>query len=113
MATQAAAIIAAAVVAGVWRDWAAGSAVLYGGVVALGNSGFLAWRWWRGLKDYRSNGHYHLHTFHRSSLERFFVVATFLAVGLLALKLAPLPMLTGFVLGLCAWIVAVATLKTN
>jgi hypothetical protein len=112
LALQAALILVLAALAWQVRGWATAGAVLYGGGVAMGSSGFLVWRWWHGLADNRiHDGRYHLKTFHRSSLERFFVVASFLAAGLFGLKLTPLPLLTGFIAGLLGWVIAVTALK--
>jgi ATP synthase protein I len=114
VALQAAVVLVAGGMAWQARGWTAASAALYGGAVALGNSAFLVWRWWHGLADERNHdGRYHLKTFHRSSMERFFVVVSFLATGLFGLKLMPLPLLTGFIVGLLVWVIAVTALKTK
>src|SRR5574340_1135166 len=85
---------------------AAAGAMLAGGAVALANTLMLVWRM-RGDKDAPSlNGQQHLRTFYRSSLERFFVVALLLVVGMGPLALQPLPLLAGFVLGQLALIVS-------
>jgi hypothetical protein len=81
-------------------------ALAYGAVVALVNSGLLVRRWYIGLADYHCNGERHLKSFHRSSLERFFVVGILLAVGFAYLSLSPPVVLTGFIVGQLAWAVA-------
>ena len=86
---------------------------LYGGAAAMANIGLLVWRWRRGRYDYHCDGERHLRVFHRSMLERFFVVGAVLALGMYGLKLAPLPMLLGFIVGQIAWIIAATTLKTD
>ncbi len=96
-----------------WQGWQGGAAALYGGAVSFANSGLLAWRWWRGLADYRSEASHHLKVFYYSMLERVFVVAVFLAVGLSLLKLAPSSLFIGFITGLLVWVTAVAALKTK
>ena len=81
-------------------------ALLYGGLVALANSGLLVIRWQRGLKDYHCDGRRHLKSFNRSLLERFFVVGVLLAVGFGLLNLPQLVMLSGFIVGQLAWMVS-------
>ena len=96
-----------------WRGWTVAIAVMYGGGVALVNTGLLVWRWYRGLHDYHCDGGRHLRSFYRSEMERFFVVCTMLATGLAGLGLAPLPLLTGFIVGQSAWVIAAAARKTE
>lgn len=90
-----------------WSGVVVAQAVAYGSVIALVNSGMLVGRWYIGLVDYHCNGERHLKSFHRSILERFFVVGSLLAVGFGALDLAPQAMLTGFIVGQLAWAFAV------
>lgn len=96
-----------------WWEWDTALGFCYGGGVALASSGLLVWRWHRGLHDYHCDGGRHLRSFHRSSLERFFVVGVLLAAGLAGLRLAPLPMLLGLIVGQFAWVLALAALKTE
>lgn len=101
-----------------WWGWGLSlPALLYGGVVAMANTGLLAWRWYRGLRDYHCDGRKHLSGFHRSFMERFFVVVIMLAagfsIGLLEPGFQPLAVLTGFVMGQLAWGIALAALKTE
>ncbi len=91
----------------VWLGLAVAQAMAYGAVIALANSGLLVGRWYIGLDDYHCNGERHLKSFHRSSLERFFVVGSLLAVGFGPLDLGPQAMLTGFIVGQLAWAFAV------
>ena len=93
--------------------WFAALSMLYGGGVALTNSGLLVWRWRRGLTDFHCDGGRHLKAFHRSSLERFFVVAILLAAGMAGLGLQAPVVLAGFIAGQIAWVIAAAVLKTN
>ena len=107
-------IIASVVIlAWLWQGAEAGGAAMYGGSAAFVNVGLLVWRWRQGRYDYHCDGERHLRQFHRSSLERFFVVGLFLAVGLYGLQLDPLPMLLGFIVGQVAWMIAAANLKTD
>jgi len=96
-----------------WWGWAAGAACLFGGGVALLSSGLLVWRWHRGLRDYHCDGGRHLRSFYRSALERFVVVGILLAAGFAMLNLAPLPLLSGFIVGQLAWVIAVAVHMTD
>lgn len=94
-----------------WWGWVAAVACIFGGGVALLNSGLLVWRWHRGLVDYHCSGERHLRSFHRSSLERFFVVGILLAMGFAWLDLAPLLLLAGFIVGQVAWVIAAVVHK--
>jgi hypothetical protein len=90
---------------------------LYGGGVAMANAGLLAWRWKQGLRKFHCDGQRHLKRFHRSLMERFFVVVLLLAAGF-AYRLAEpsfqtLAMLSGFVVGQLAWVIAAAALKAK
>ncbi len=112
-ALQGAMIVVVAMLAWMWYGAVTGGAALYGGLAALANIGLLIWRWRRGRYDYHCEGGRHLRQFQRSSMERFFVVGIVLAVGMVGLRLDPLPMLLGFIVGQAAWIIAAATLKTD
>ncbi len=111
VAVQGLAVALAVLVAFAWEGTPAGAAALYGGAAAMANSGLLLWRLKRGEKDYHSDAKRHLRSFYRSSLERFFVVGIWLALGLGGLRLAALPMLACFVVGLLAWVIAAAVRK--
>jgi hypothetical protein len=113
---QGVAVLASALVA--WLTWALQFwPFIYGGAVAMANAGLLAWRWNKGLHEYHCDAQRHLKSFHRSLMERFFVVALLLAVGfvyrLVEPGLQPLAMLSGFVVGQLAWVIATAALKTK
>jgi len=100
-------IIMLAALLGAWLGGrVTGTAMLYGGVAALANTGLLWWRWYQGLHKYDSDAGRHLRSFFRSSIERFFVVGILLAAGFLLLGLEPLALLAGFVIGQLAWIIA-------
>ncbi|MBI5330345.1 MAG: ATP synthase subunit I [Betaproteobacteria bacterium] len=88
-------------------------AVAYGGVVALANSGLLVWRWHRGRKEFHCDSGRHMKGFHRSALERFFVVGILLAAGMAGSRLGPLAMLVGFTVGQLSWVVLVSGLQRN
>jgi hypothetical protein len=99
----------------VWKGQGSMAAVawMYGGGVAVLNSGMLVLRWYRGLRDYHCDGERHLRSFYRSGMERFFVVGIALSVGLVGLDLSPPPMLFGFIAGQLAWVIAAAAQKTD
>lgn len=90
----------------IWLGVVETQGLAYGSMVALLNSGMLVGRWYSGLNDYHCNGERHLRSFHRSSMERFFVVGILLAVGFGFLGLAPQALLTGFIVGQLAWALA-------
>ncbi len=96
-----------------WQGWTVAVALTYGGGVALLSSGMLVWRWRQGQRDYHCDGARHLKSFHRSIMERFFVVGIMLSAGFAGLDLAPLPLLTGFIAGQLAWVIAAAVHKTE
>lgn len=75
-----------------------GISVFWGGFTALVNVVLLAWRLLYGDRP-MLNATQHLRLMYRSSMERFFVVAALLAIGLLKLRLDPLAMLLGFLVG--------------
>lgn len=107
-------VVVSALMVLVWLDGTAGLAAFYGGSVAWVNAGLLYWRWRRGRFDYQCDVQRHLRAFHRSMMERFFVVVVLLALGLGVLHLAPLLLLLGFIVGQVAWIIATSALnQTN
>lgn len=112
-AVQSVITVSALVLCWVWLSSGQAVAVLYGSAVALANSGLLVWRWRAGRYDYHCDGERHLRQFHRSMLERFFVVGTALALGMFGLRLDPLPVVLGFIVGQVAWLIAVAALKRD
>lgn len=107
-AVQGVVVLLTALGIGLWATPAAGWAALYGGAAALANTALLVWRHRQGEHDHHCDGARHLKSFYHSSLERFFVVGVWLALGLGGWKLEAAPMLAGFVLGLLAWVIAAA-----
>lgn len=101
-------VLLTALIIGLWSVPAAAWAALYGGAAALANTGLLVWRHRQGEHDHHCDAARHLRSFYRSSLERFFVVGVWLALGLGGWKLEAAPMLVGFVVGLLAWVIAAA-----
>lgn len=105
---QGSVVLLTALIIGLWSAPPAGWATLYGGAAALVNTGLLVWRHHEGGPDYHCDAARHLKSFYRSSLERFFVVGIWLALGLGGLELEPAPVLAGFIVGLLAWVIAAA-----
>lgn len=108
---QAASILAAGLIAGVFGGAAIALSVGYGGAVAVVSAVLLGWRLQQGVRRPHSDAARHLRSFYRSALERFFVVGILLAGGFALTDLAPLPLLTGFVLGQVVWMVATLALR--
>lgn len=101
----------AALAAGLFGEVGTALAVSYGGGVALINAALLYWRWRQGVRDFHCDADKHLRLFYRSSMERFFVVMTLLAVGFVWLDDEALALLAGFVVGQVAWMLASPTLR--
>ena len=74
-----------------------GISVVWGGFCALVNVCLLTRRMRAG--NHLNDANRQLRLMYRSALERFFVVMGLLAFGMLRLKLAPLAILLGFVVG--------------
>jgi len=90
------------VVSGVffWRAGVnAAAAVWFGGAVATCNILLLVWRRHRAASGRALSAGASLWLLYRTALERFVLVALLLALGLGVLKLHPLALLTGFVVG--------------
>jgi hypothetical protein len=98
-------IIVIGLMSWLWKDAGFAQALVFGGLVAVVNSGMLVIRWRLGVKVYHCNGHRHLKSFHRSVLERFFVVCVLLALGF-GLLASPHIVLLGFVVGQLIWALA-------
>ena len=99
-------LVAAILVYAVYGQ-ASAMAVVFGGLVALANSGLLAWRMRVAKRRVDTDAQQDLRMLYRTSLERFALVVFFLALGMGVLKLDPPVMIAGFVLGQLAWLVGV------
>jgi hypothetical protein len=99
-------IVGVGLMSWLWKGADFAQALVFGGLVAVVNSGLLVIRWRRGLKEYHCDGQRHLKSFHRSMMERFFVVCVLLAVGFGFLA-SPHVVLLGFVVGQLFWALAV------
>ncbi len=96
---------------GAYALWgsATATAAWFGVFVATSNTLLIAWRMRQNNKmpDKPAS----LNEFFRSWLERYLVVGVLLALGLGSLKLLPLGLLSGFILGQLVWILAPLTIK--
>ena len=104
---QGALVLAAALLVYATYGQASAVAGLFGGLVALANNGLLAWRMWGAERRVNTDAQHDLRMLYRTGLERFALVAFFLALGMGVLKLDPPVMIAGFVLGQLAWLVGV------
>ncbi|MHB1245812.1 MAG: ATP synthase subunit I [Sulfuriferula sp.] len=86
---------------------ASAMAAAFGGLVALANSGLLAWRMRVAKRRDDTDAQQDLRMIYRTGLERFVLVVFFLALGMGVLKLDPPVMIAGFVLGQVAWLIGV------
>ena len=96
---------------GVYFLWgaAAAKATWFGVVIATMNTLLIAWRMRPNNKTPAKPAS--LNEFIRSWLERYLAVGGLLALGLGGLKLLPLGILSGFILGQVIWILAPLTIK--
>jgi ATP synthase protein I len=99
---------------GVWGLDVAG-ATGFGAIIAIANTVLIAWHMRPGSGESNKGGElgaqHYLRQFYRSWLERYLVVGILLALGLGGLKLMPLALLAGFILGQLIWIIAPLTIK--
>jgi len=77
----------------------------YGSSVALVSTLFLAWRLSQGECRENLGAEWCLRQAYRTAIERYAGVIILLALGFKLLKLAPLWMLSGFIVGQSAWLV--------
>jgi hypothetical protein len=82
----------------------AAKSLVYGSCVALLSTLFLAWRFRQGEHRENMGAEWFLRQAYRTAIERFVWTAILLATGFGILKLAPLWMLAGFVVGQAAWL---------
>lgn len=104
------------VAVGVYAMWGAVAtkAALFGVFIATANTLLIVWRMRvinKASDNKASNKSANLNEFIRSWLERYLVVGVLLALGLGSLKLLPLGLLSGFILGQLIWILAPLTIK--
>jgi ATP synthase protein I len=90
--------------------WAAG----FGAFIAVANTALIARHMRprnRSIECGELSAQHYLRQFYRSCLLRYLVVGVLLASGLGGLKLMPLALLGGFILGQLIWIIAPLTIK--
>ena len=92
---------------GFFGGGSAALAVLYGGFIAMLNAGILLWRTHLAQRRAAIDARQDLRLMYRTGLERLLLAGVLLALGMGPLKLDPLMLVAGFVLGQCAWLVAV------
>ena len=81
-------------------------AVLSGGGVSVVNGALLAWRMSRAALSSVQNAHHQLRLMYFYAAERFLVVVALLGLCMAVLKLTPLAVLGGFVMGQAALLAA-------
>ena len=86
-------------------------AVMCGGGVSILNAAMLAWRMTRNVLFTNHNSHQQLRLLYFYVIERFLIVVLMLGICLKVLKLSPLAVLSGFVLGQTVLLVARLILK--
>ncbi|MHB1175327.1 MAG: ATP synthase subunit I [Sulfuriferula sp.] len=101
-------VLMAALLAYLVYGQASAMATAFGGLVALANSGLLAWRMRVAKRREATDAQQDLRMIYRTGLERFVLVVFFLALGMGVLKLDPPVTFAGFVLGQMAWLIGVA-----
>ena len=79
--------------------WFQAVSVWFGGLAAALNIGCLLWRHQQAEAGRALSAGQSLRLLYRSALERFVLVALLFALGLGVLKLDPLALLTGFIVG--------------
>jgi len=86
-------------------------AVLGGGGVSILNGALLTWRMTRGAPNPDQDLHQQLRLLYFYAAERFLAVVAFLGICLAVLKLSPMAVLCGFVLGQAVLLIARLILK--
>jgi ATP synthase protein I len=81
-------------------------ALLTGGAVSVFNGAQLAWRMSRSAQQLSLEAHHQLRLMYFYAIERFLMVVMLLGLSMVVLKLMPLAVLGGFVIGQAALIVA-------
>ncbi|MBT9614088.1 MAG: ATP synthase subunit I [Burkholderiales bacterium] len=98
---------------GGYAIWGLGvaQAVCFGAGIAAVNTLMIAWRMRQGRTTPAAQPS--LSEFYRSWLERYLLLGVLLAAGLGGLKLMPLGLLSGFILGQVIWIFAPLTVEAG
>jgi len=92
-------LVVAGAVYGIGKTPQFAIAVLSGGAVSVLNGALLAWRMSRSASVSAHDAHLQLRLLYFYAAERFMVVVALLALCMAVLKLSPLAVLGGFVLG--------------
>ena len=88
--------------------------VLYGGLVALFNTGFLYWRMRKANLNTVDTPEHSLKLVYRSGIERFVLTGCLLAIGMTSvLKLLPLVMLISFIIGQLVFLLGAVILPSG
>ena len=82
----------------------AAKSLVYGSCIAMVSTLFLAWRLKQGEHRESLGAEWALRQAYRTAIERYVWTGVMLAVGFGLLRLAPLWMLAGFVVGQAAWL---------
>ena len=101
----------AALIGAVFGGIEVGLSLLYGALVALAVSTVLVWRELQSMRHPEWDQHRLFKVFVRAGIERLLVLVSLLVVGLVVLKLAPLPLLLGLLLAQFAWLAAATNNK--
>ncbi|GAO34931.1 hypothetical protein SCT_0311 [Sulfuricella sp. T08] len=96
---QAVTVILGASLLLIWQGRSVAVAAFFGGAVAVANALFLIWCMRAGAQRPVQEARQELAWLVRFSMERFLMVALLIVAGLGWLKLMPVPLLIGFVLG--------------
>ncbi|MDP3482485.1 MAG: ATP synthase subunit I [Sulfuricella sp.] len=99
VSVQAVTVIFGASLLFIWLGRDVAMAAFFGGAVAVANALFLIWCMRTGAQRPVQDARQELAWLVRFSMERFFMVALLMVAGLGWLKLMPVPLLIGFVLG--------------
>jgi len=109
---QAGLALIAALAGGAFGGIGVGLAALYGALVALTVSAVLVWRERQSMQHPEWDQHRLFKLFIRTGIERLILLVALLMAGLGVLKLEPLPLLLGLLLGQLGWLAA-ATSRNN
>lgn len=78
---------------------ASGKGAAYGGLIAVANTLIQLWHWWRFDTKGSEGQAQNALLIYRIAIERFASTLLLFALGLGVLKLAPLPLMSGFIAG--------------
>lgn len=99
----------AAGIAAITGGGAAALAVLYGTFVALAATSIVVWREHQAARHPEWDQRRLYRLFVRTAIERFLLLVGLLALGFGALRLAPLPLLTGLAVAQVGWLAALGS----